>query len=134
MSRKAVTFEGGVDDYVAYLSDLERSRRGKLMAGYKPPKQKKGRRRKRTKQFPEWERLSYFHRTTTNRVVDADGKVWCTTHNEMLREYQDRRGTIQRKCRSCANEYMRAYKARVRSGQGGEKPTRGRLTSSPSAA
>lgn len=51
---------------------------------------------------------AYVHKGTKNREV-RDGVVYCTVHGEALREYKDKRAKIQRKCRSCNNEYMRNW-------------------------
>jgi hypothetical protein len=111
VSRKTKTFDGDVEDYVKYLTSKKSRREADLMEGWKPKRSAppRAQRVKRVVVPLPGHRFVYVQRGTTNRIVKENGTVWCTDHNEQLREYPDKRGYVQRKCRSCQTEYQRRY-------------------------
>lgn len=114
---KPKEFEGSIDEYIALLQDNEARRIATLMEGWSATPVSRPPRYKRVVVPLGEHRFVYVRRGTRNREVRDDGSVWCTDHNERLREYNDRRGRVQRKCRSCANEYQRKWVQTTAKGQ-----------------
>ena len=112
-----------LNDYLTLLEELESKRKGELMVGFRPRRTARATYyRRRVVPLPG-HRFVYHRKGTENREVHEDGTVWCTRHDVQLREYPDKRGHVQRKCRPCQNEYMVRWKARARERAGGETTT-----------